>query len=96
MEQEEIKKLCEERDITYKGDFIESLTEEEFKSGTAKLNLTAPDGGDVDGIWCWITPEDREKYDDDNFYGDIKSKNYIKNMLLPIIKRDREEKTWND
>ena len=64
MEQEEIKKLCKERGIMYKGDFIESLTEEEFKNGTAKFNLTAPDGRDVEGIWCYLTPEDREKYDE--------------------------------
>lgn len=32
MEQEEIKKLCKKRGIVYKGDFVESLTEEEFKN----------------------------------------------------------------
>ena len=121
MEQKEIKKLCKERGIVYKGDFVESLTEEEFKNGTAKFNLTAPDGRDVEGIWCWLAPEDREKYEDDNFYGEINvilcndplnyygilfwgceveitcrgidrpviSKNYIENVLLPIINGER-------
>ena len=30
---EEIKKLFKERGMVYKGDFIESLSEEEFKAG---------------------------------------------------------------
>lgn len=60
--------------IINKGEFIESLTEEEFKAGTMKFNI--PDEEDIystngEGVWGWVTPEDKEKYYDDNYHGEL-------------------------
>ena len=38
---EEIKKLFKERGMAYKGDLIESLSEEEFRTGCIKLMMRA-------------------------------------------------------
>lgn len=71
-----IKEIHEIRGLSYKADFLESLSEEEFMSGMIKFNI--PDEDEVgetnngEGVWGWIAREDREKYNDDNFKGDIK------------------------
>lgn len=74
---EEIKKLFKERGMVYKGDFIESLSEEEFKAGCIKFYIPPEETYGVDGFGentCgWATPEDKEKYNDDGFYGEIKA-----------------------
>lgn len=71
---EEIKKLFKERGMAYKGDLIESLSEEEFRAGCIKFYIP-PEDDDACGesIWGWTTPEDKEKYNDDDFYGEIKA-----------------------
>lgn len=74
MDKEDIKKLCEERGIIYKADFMDGLSEKQFDEGCIKLYIPADgNGGCGEGIWGWITPEDKEKYMDDNFYGEIKA-----------------------
>ena len=74
MYKEDIKKLCEERGIIYKADFMDGLSEKQFDEGCIKLYIPADgNGGCGEGIWGWITPEDKKKYMDDNFYGEIKS-----------------------
>ena len=59
-----------------KADFIKSLTEEQFNAGCIKFNI--PDDEDLshttaEGVWGWVTQEDKEKYNDDNFTGTIKA-----------------------
>ena len=62
---EEIKKLFKERGMVYKGDFIESLSEEEFKAGCIKFYIPPEDAdGCGESIWGWVTPEDKKKYND--------------------------------
>lgn len=81
--QKEIK-LMEERGLVYKGDFIESLTTEEFDNGCIRFNLPTIsnliqliDKGETytscngEGVFAHISIEDKEKYYDDNFYGEI-------------------------
>lgn len=60
--------------MAYKGDLIESLSEEEFRAGCIKFYIP-PEDDDACGesIWGWTTPEDKEKYNDDDFYGEIKA-----------------------
>lgn len=62
--------------LTYKGDFIEKLTEEEFKAGCIKFNIPNEDdiySSNGEGVWGWVAPEDKEKYNDDTFYGTMKA-----------------------
>ena len=40
---EEIKKLFKERGLAYKGDLIESLSEEEFRTGCIKFYIPPED-----------------------------------------------------
>lgn len=76
MDKNDIKELHDLRGLCYKGDFLESLSEDEFNSGMIKFNI--PDEDNIgktingEGVWGWVTKEDKEKYDDDNFSGDIK------------------------
>lgn len=76
MEEKSVKELLEERGMVYKGEFIESLSEDEFNKGMIKFNI--PDkreiGGTIngEGVWGWISPEDKEKYIDDSFEGELK------------------------
>lgn len=55
-----------------KGKFIESMSKEEFDKGLIKFNI--PDEDRInslngEGVWGWVTQEDKEKYDNDT-YGD--------------------------
>ena len=57
-----------------KGKFIESLSKEQFNSGSVQFNI--PDekniySGNGEGVWGWLTPEDIEKYNDDNYHGEL-------------------------
>lgn len=60
--------------MVYKGDFIESLTQEQFNAGTIKFNI--PDEEHLDslngeGVWGWVSSEDKEKYNDDRYRGKL-------------------------
>lgn len=62
--------------LTYKGDFIEKMSEKEFNAGCIKFNI--PDKNNIhssngEGVWGWVTPEDKEKYNDNTFVGTIKA-----------------------
>ena len=57
-----------------KGNFIESLTKEEFDKGSIKFNI--PDEEDIyspngEGVWGWVAPEDKAKYHDDKYTGEL-------------------------
>ena len=56
--------------------FIESLTEEQFKAGCIKFNIPDEDrieSKNGEGVWGWVTPEDKAKYNDDTFCGKMKA-----------------------
>ena len=60
--------------IINKKDFIESLTEEEFNAGTIKFNI--PNEQNIyslngEGVWGWVSSEDKDKYYDDTYNGTI-------------------------
>lgn len=70
----DVEILCEERNLPYKGAFLESLSEEQLNAGYIKFNI--PDIDDLDssngeGVWGWVSPEDKAKYDDDRYNGKI-------------------------
>ena len=51
MDKEDIKKLCEERGIIYKADFMDGLSEKQFDEGCIKLYIPADgNGGCGEGI----------------------------------------------
>lgn len=60
-----------------KGDFYMGLTEEQQTDGWIKFNIPAPEGGmkglNGEGVWGWVSPEDKEKWKDDGFFGKIKA-----------------------
>lgn len=74
MDKKDIERLCEQNGITYKADFMETLTEEQFNEGIIKLYIPSDSSdGCGEGIQGWISPEDKKKYEDDNFTGKIKA-----------------------
>lgn len=68
------KKIAERYGLTWKGDFFEALSDQEKKAGYIKFNI--PDPTDMsnlngEGVWGWVTPEDKVKYEDDSYYGNV-------------------------
>lgn len=57
---------------TNRTEFIKTLTEEQFNAGCFKLYIP-PESKDMcgEGIWGWMAPENKDKYNDDNFYGKL-------------------------
>lgn len=72
---DEIKELHELRGLCYKGDFLQNLSNDEFNEGLIKFEML--DDGSEEGIniyeriWGWAAKEEKEKYMDDSFRGDI-------------------------
>ena len=58
-----------------KQDFYMSLTEEQQRDGWIKFNIPNPEKGmrgiNGEGVWGWLSPEDKEKWADDKFTGKI-------------------------
>ena len=57
-----------------KGEYFESLTDEQKEAGYIKFNI--PDADNIystngEGVWGWVSLEDKEKWNDDNFTGKI-------------------------
>lgn len=57
-----------------RGEFIESLSEQEFKEGCFKFNI--PDENNIyslngEGVWGWTSSEEFKKYNDNNYHGKI-------------------------
>ena len=62
------------KQIINKGDYFESMTEEQQQAGYIKFNI--PDEDRIDdtsgeGVWGWVSPEDKQAYNDDNYRGKI-------------------------
>ena len=60
--------------IPNKSDFLETLPEDQYNAGLIKFNI--PDEDRIDslngeGVWGWVSPEDKKKYDDDKYQGKI-------------------------
>lgn len=61
-------------DIPDKSEFFEGLSEDEKNAGYIKFNI--PAFNDIyatngEGVWGWVSPEDKVKYDDDGYTGEI-------------------------
>lgn len=70
----EVELLCNERGLPYKGKFLEGLSQEELDAGYMKFNIPDVDNLDSlngEGVWGWMKPEDKVKYQDDKFYGEL-------------------------
>lgn len=68
------KKIAEQHGLTWKGDFFEELSAREKEAGYIKFNI--PDPTDMnspngEGVWGWLAPEDKAKYDDDTYFGKL-------------------------
>lgn len=62
------------KELVNKGDYFEALTKQQQEEGYIKFNI--PDEDKIDslngeGVWGWVTPEDKDKYNDDNYHGKI-------------------------
>ena len=69
------KQIAEKYGLTWRGDFFESLSEKEKAAGYVTFNIPDPADTtmkDVEEAWGWVSPEDREKYDDNYYYGPLK------------------------
>lgn len=59
-----------------KGEFFKSLSEDEQNNGYIKFNIPHPEdpySKNGEGVWGWVTPEDKVKYNDDSYHGNIKA-----------------------
>lgn len=81
---EEIARYVERRGYKYKGDIIRKLSVKDFDNGCVRFNIptinnirklinkderhTTCNG---EGCFVWLFPEDKEKYKDNNFYGEL-------------------------
>lgn len=57
-----------------KKDFLEGLTEEELNAGYIKFNIPGEENiysKNGEGVWGWLSPEDKVKYDDDSYNGKV-------------------------
>ena len=74
MTRDDVKSLCESRNLPFKADFLETLSEQELNDGYIKFNIPDEDRLDSlngEGVWGWVTPEEKEKYNDDSYTGEI-------------------------
>ena len=60
--------------IVNKGEFIESMSKDDFNAGLIKFNI--PDEDNIgstngEGVWGYVTAKDKEKYNDNSFYDTI-------------------------
>ena len=60
--------------IENKGKMIEDMDQATLQAGYIKFNL--PDSDDIyalsgEGVWGYVSPEDKQKYNDDNYFGKI-------------------------
>lgn len=60
--------------LVNKGDYFESLTRQQQEEGYIKFNI--PDEDKIEslngeGVWGWVNPVDKDKYNDDNYRGKI-------------------------
>lgn len=57
-------------------DFYDGLTVQEQEVGWIKFNIPDPENPydlNGEGVWGWLTPEDKEKWADDSFTGKLKA-----------------------
>lgn len=62
------------KEIINKGKFIEALSEEKLKAGYIKFNIPDednPSSNGGEGVWGWCTDDDKAKYNDDDYHGNI-------------------------
>ena len=64
------------KELINKGEYFQSLSEQEKDKGFIKFNI--PNENNIyssngEGVWGWVTPEDKEKYSNDKFFGTIKA-----------------------
>lgn len=74
MKRNDIKALCEARNLPFKADFLETLSEQELHAGYIKFNI--PDMNDMDSlngesVWGWVTPEEKKKHADSSYTGEL-------------------------
>lgn len=65
----EAKDLVESRDMIYKGEFLKQLSIDEFNNGIRKVNLQEIndlDNLNGEGVWVWLSEEDRKEYSNDS------------------------------
>lgn len=68
------KAKTEQIGLTWKGDFIDALSDDERNAGYIKFNIPNPETPHYlcgEGVWGWATPEDKQKCDDENFRGKL-------------------------
>lgn len=64
----------EDERVVNKREFLESLSEEELNKGYFKFNISNKENLESlngEGVWGWASPEEYERYDDDNYFGKI-------------------------
>ena len=68
------KERAEEMGLTYRKDEIMDMPDEERRAGYLKFNIPNPNTPDAlngEGVWGWANPENKAKYDDDQYKGKL-------------------------
>ena len=74
MNTQEIREITGKLGLKWKGDFFDSLSEDEKRNGYVKFNIPnpkTPRNLNGEGVWGWMFPADKKKYDDDSFTGKL-------------------------
>lgn len=62
------------KEMVNRGEYFTSLTDAQKEAGHIKFNIPNEDNinsKNGEGVWGWVSPEDKEKWNDDNFHGKI-------------------------
>lgn len=76
--------------IPDKTDFLRALSTEEFDRGCIKFNIpdeNTPDALNGEGVWGWVTPEDKTRYNDDTYTGKISAILLTRPIACPDLLR---------
>lgn len=77
--------------MTNRREFINSLPHDQKKAGYIKFNLPDernPHALNGEGVWGWVTPEDKRKHDNDGYHGKITA------ILLNVSLRYADRLPW--
>ena len=73
---DEVKKCAESIGIEYLGEELDGMSENDLKVGYIKFNIPNKPydtDGNGEGVWGWVDPETKQRYEDDSYNGQIQA-----------------------
>ena len=75
-EEDSLSAIASAHGVVWKGDFLQSLSEEESTAGYVKFNIPSPESPydlNGEGVWGWLDPESIKLYEDDTYEGRLEA-----------------------